>query len=170
MTSLGTVLPDISYQNYNNLPGHRYYSAPPHSPLLYQMQNIPQFTGSSAMSPSNTNLPYNIQYQNQYPSIYATGQTPSSPDFQSGMNATSQFYQCQGFIGQHQQPSSNFFVQPGQYTPRGQMYIGNTAAGQLGTRGSFTGDNRLVVQQRENDYVAGGYSGGSAVRPGSIGE
>jgi hypothetical protein len=169
MTSLGTALPDISYQNYSNLPGHRYPSAPPHSPLLYQMQNVPQFTGSSAMSPPNTNLAYNFQYQNQYPGLYASGQTPPPPNLQAGMNATSQFYQGQGLIG-HQQPGSNFFVQQGQYASQGQVYAGHTAAGQFGTRGSFTGDDRLVVQQRGNDFVAGGYSGGSAGRSGSIGE
>jgi hypothetical protein len=166
MASLATALPDMSYLNYSNVSPQRYASGPSPSQHLYHLQSMPQLNGP--INQSATNLPYNVQYQAPYQGMYVPGQSPPTVNSQSGLNIGNQFYQGQPFMGQA--PVSPYFIQPGQYGPQGQMYTANPSMGQYGSRGSFTGDNRPLPQQRSGEYQPGTLIDGMQRRPSSIGK
>jgi hypothetical protein len=168
MGPLGTALPDMSYMNYGNAPPQRYPSGPSPPAHLYQLQSMPQLGGPASMNTPATNLPYNVQYQTPYQSIYGPGQSQTSANSQSGLNIGNQFYQGQAFMGQA--PVAPYFIQPGQYALQGQMYSANSSSGQYGPRGSFTGDNRPLPQLRSGEYQTGTLIDGVQRRSSSIGE
>ncbi|KAH8792528.1 YT521-B-like domain-containing protein [Hyaloscypha finlandica] len=167
MGPLGTALPDMSYMNYGNAPPQRYPSGPSPPAHLYQLQSMPQLGGPASMNTPATNLPYNVQYQTPYQSMYGPGQSQTSANSQSGLNIGNQFYQGQAFMGQA--PVAPYFIQPGQYALQGQMYSANSSSGQYGPRGSFTGDNRPLPQQRSGEYQTGTSIEGVQRRSSSIG-
>jgi hypothetical protein len=158
MASIGNALPDLAYQSYGNVPPQRYPQGPASPGLVYQVQNIPQYTGAPNVSPSTAT--YGMQYQGQYPAMYAgnTAQHLQAPG--------AQFYHSQGFVGQPQQQGSPYLVQPNQYGPQGQMYTGSPSP--YGMRSSFSGDSRLLGQQRSNEYLGASASGPTG-RSSSIG-
>jgi hypothetical protein len=168
MGPLGTALPDMSYMNYGNASPQRYSSGPSPPAHLYQLQSMPQLGGPASMNPLATNLPYNVQYQAPYQSMYLPGQSQTSANSQSGLNIGNQFYQGQAFMGQA--PVAPYFIQPGQYAPQGQMYSANSSSGQYGPRGSSTGDNRPLPQQRSGEYQTGTLIDGVQRISSSIGE
>jgi len=170
MTSMGSSLPDISYQNYSSMPSQRYPGGTSVSQYAYQLQNVPQFASPPVINPSPTNIPYNMQYQSQYPGVYMTGQSQSPANLQAGLNTAHQYYQSQGFAGQHQQPGSQFFIQQGQYGTLGHMYPPISAAGTYSPRGAFAGDNRISPQQRSLENQGSASAGVSPGRSSSIGK
>lgn len=171
MNSLTTTLPDLSYQNYNQLQTQRFVSAPSSSGLVYQMPNVQQFPSAQALGPSgNTqyNMPYQGQFQGHFSGLYAQGHSPTPPHLHHTGSATSnQFYLNQGFMGQQQQQSSPYLMQPGQYSPQGQMYPPVPSPGQYGARNSFSEDTRFQIQ-RPNESLGLNYSGGGTGRSSSI--
>ncbi|KAG0650857.1 Splicing factor [Hyphodiscus hymeniophilus] len=160
MAALGGALPDLSYQGYGHMPPQRYPQGPASPGILYQIQNVQQYTSPPNISPSTAT--YNLPYQSQYPGVYATGN--ASPHLQHG-TAGSQFYN-QGFVSQHQQQGAPYLVQPNQYGGQNQMYAGSPT--QYGLRGSFSGDSRLAGQQRATEFLSAS-TGGSVGRSSSIG-
>jgi len=163
MNTLGNALPELSYQNYGNLPPQRFTPGSSPSTLGYQMQNVPQFAGSSPSGHSPSNMPYNYPYQPQFQATYASVHTPSPQHFQSGDGTGNQFYQTQEFMGQPQQPGSPFFVQPNQFMTQNPMYPGGGPAGQYG---GMVGQN----QQRGSHYPVAGAGVGLIGHSSSIGE
>ncbi|KAN0122353.1 YT521-B-like domain containing protein [Hyaloscypha variabilis] len=160
MGSLGTALPDMSYVNYGNASPQRYPSGPSHSAHLYQVQN-----GPVSMNPPAAHLPYNVQYQAPYQSMYVPGQNQTATNQQSGLNLGNQFYQGQAFLGHA--GAAPYFIQPGQYGAQ-QMYPAHPPMGQYGPRGSFTGDNRSLPQQRSGELQLGTSIDGIQRRSSSI--
>ena len=162
LTSLGNALPDLSYQGYGQVSPQRYSQGPASPGMLYQFQNVPQYTGAPSVSPSSAT--YNMPYPAQYQGMYGAGHPGSAQHLSPGAQASSQFYHNQGFIGQQPQQGSPYLVQPSQYGPQGQIYSGSPS--QYGMRGTFSGDSRLSGQQRSNEYLAasaGGQSGRSSL-------
>jgi hypothetical protein len=169
MNSLGSALPDLSYQSYGQLSSQRYAPGASSSNLLYQLPNTTQFVGAQGIN-SSGNSPYSMPYQGQYPGIYATGHGP--PHMQSSTSPTNQFYHNQAFQQQQQQQQQQqnppYFMQPNQYTPQGQMY--SQLQSQYGQRNNFVGDPRLQSQQRANEYLGINYASGVDGRSSSIGK
>jgi len=168
MNSLGTALPDMSYLNYSNASPQRYPSGPSPSAHVYQIQNMPQPGGLASMNPTATNLPYNVQYQAPYQAMYVPGQNQTNANQQAGLNIGNQFYQGQAFMGHP--PVAPYFIQPGQYGAQSQMYSAHPQLGQYGPRGSFTGDNRSLPQQRSGELQVGTSTDGQQRRSSSISE
>lgn len=174
MNSLAATLPDLSYQNYGTLQHQtqRFASGPSSAGGVYQFPNVQQFTGAQPLPTSGSsqnsqyNLPYQGQYQTQFPGMYTQSHTPSPPHLQQAGSPTSnQFYQSQGFMGQqHQQhqQGSQYLVQPSQYSPHGHMYPTMPSAGQYGTRHGFSGDSRFQSQPRSNELGFINSGGGTA--------
>ena len=167
MSSLNSALPDVSYQNYNQLSTQRYPPSSSASALAYQTQNIAQFGNTPTMGQPAANIPYNMPYQAQFHGIYAPGHVPSPQQLQPAAASGTQFY-GQGYAGQGQQTGPPFFIQPSQYAPQGHMYSANPAVAQYGGRGGFVTGSRVTPQQRSNEYLGGGSS--APGRPSSIGK
>jgi len=150
MSPIAAVLPDQSYQSY----GQRYPQGASHSTSVYPTPNMHPY-GPTVMSPPPTGNSYNMSYQPQFPG-YAPDQA-SSQHMPHATQINTQFYSNQGFMG-GQQPGSPYFVQPTQFSHQNQMYTGPPMATQYVTRGGFTGENRLPVQQRVGTEHAEGIS------------
>lgn len=161
MNALGNALPDLAYQSYGHVPPQRYPQGPASPGVLYQVQNVPPYTGAPSVSPSSAT--FNMQYQGQYQGMYATGNP--AQHLQPGA-AGGQFYPNQGFVGHQQQQGSPYLVQPTQYGVQSQMYTGSPS--QYGMRGSFSGETRLPGQQRATEFL-GASAAGPAGRSSSIG-
>lgn len=144
MTTLGATLPDMSYQHY----GQRFPQspgAPPH--FMYQTQ----FANQGIMSPPPTASTFNPSYQTQY-GIYPNQQMQQQHMHMATNNA--QFYVSQGYMGQpQQQAGSQYYIQPGTFGQQGQNYTGNQMGLQYPQRGSFSGDNRPLSQQRNDLFI-----------------
>jgi len=163
LTALGGALPDASYQALNSTSQRQPTG---HSPsLVYQMQGIPQYGGSQAISAHLANAPYNMPFQSQFQGIYTPNHVQSAPPLQSA-NAGSQFFQGQGYIGQPQQTNSQFYVQPSHYGPHSQIYSGESPITPYGMQSGFFGDSRHT--QRGNEYAGTGFSTGAQGSSGSI--
>lgn len=167
LAALANSLPDATYQNYNNASAQRYSSGPSGSPMMYQYQNVPQFAGQQNMGQHFQSMPYG--YQPQYQGMYAPGQAQQSHGSQSTSNNASQFYQGQGFMGQSQQMSPPFIVQPGQYGLQGQLFP-VSSSGTYGGRGTYMGDMRQPGQMRGNEFLGGPPGGVTPGRSSSIGK
>jgi hypothetical protein len=166
MASLGSALPDMSFQNYGSSLTQRYTAGQTGPQHLYQMQS-PPISSPSGMSSQTANMPYTVQYTGQYP-MYAPGQNSSGQNMGTAGVVGNQFYQDPGHMGQQQ--GSPFFAVPGQYGhgPQMQMYAGNPLPTQFGQRVAYQGDGRSTTQQRSTDSP--GTGPGGAGRSGSIGE
>jgi hypothetical protein len=164
MAAIGNALPDLAYQGYGQVSSQRYPQSPASPGVLYQLQNVPQYTGAPNISPSPAT--YNMTHPAQYQGMYGAGHAGSAQQLSSGTAAGNQFYHNQGFEGQQQQQGSPYLVQPSQYASQGQIYGGSPS--QYGMRSSFSGDSRLPGQQRPNEYLVAS-AGGSNGRSGSIG-
>jgi hypothetical protein len=165
LTSLGGALSDSSYQPLNS-PSPRKPSGQSPSPLVYQMQGMPQYAGPQAINPQLANAPYNLQYQSQFLGMYTPNQVQSAQHLQSG-TAGSQYFQGQAYMGQPQQAGSPFYVQPNPYGPQSQMYSGESPVAQYGMRSGFPGESRHP--QRGSEYPGTGFSSGAQGRSGSVG-
>ena len=165
LTSLGGALPDSTYQPLNS-PSQRQPSGQSPSPLVYQMQGMPQYAGPQSINPQLANASYNLPYQSQFLAMYTPNQVQPAQHLQSGTSG-SQFFQGQAYMGQPQQAGSPFYVQPNPYGPPSQMYSGESPVAQYGMRSGFPGDNRH--SQRGNEYPGTGFSSGSQGRSGSVG-
>jgi hypothetical protein len=164
MAALGNALPDLAYQGYGQVSSQRYPQSPASPGILYQLQNVPQYTGAPNISPSLAT--YNMTHPAQYQGMYGAGHAGSAQQLSSDTAAGNQFYHNQGFEGQQQQQGSPYLMQPSQYASQGQIYGGSPS--QYGMRSSFSGDSRLPGQQRPNEYLVAS-AGGSNGRSGSIG-
>jgi hypothetical protein len=172
MNSLGTALPDPSYQGYGYVPPQRYSQGLASPGAMYQLQNAPQYTGAlTGMNPSS--VAYNIQYRNQYLGLYVSGHTQSAEHLQTGTAPGSQYYYGQGFAGQPQQQQvSPHLMHPSQYGPPSRISAGSPP--QYGMRSSFSGDSRLSGQQRTSEHLRGspgsGLTGRSTSNGGKFGQ
>ena len=160
MNALGNALPDLAYQSYGHLQPQRYPQGPVSPGLLYQIQNVPQYTGNASITPSTA--AYNIPYQGQYQGMYGAGNP--AQHLQTGA-AGGQFYN-QGFVAQQQQQGTPYLVQPNQFGVQNQMYGGSPT--QYGMRGGFSGENRVSGQQRPPEFL-GASAGGQAGKSSGIG-
>lgn len=164
MGNIGSALPEVQYQGYNN-PTEQQHRQQGHNAPNYQMQGMPQFSGQQAQSSPVSNIPYTLPYQNQYPGMYPAHHV--TQQVQAVQNSASQFYQGQGYMGQlqpHQQIPA-YFVPPGQYGQHGaQVYHSNAV--QSGVRGTFSDGRQLSPQVNEfpGSFPRVGVSG----RPGGI--
>ncbi|CZS94402.1 uncharacterized protein RAG0_04411 [Rhynchosporium agropyri] len=167
LTSLSNALPDAAYQNYGNAATQRYVAGQSLSPLMYQYQNVPQFTNQQNMGHTFPSMPYNMAYQQQFQGMYGHGQTQRSQISQPMLSAGNQFYQGQGFVGQPHQMSPAFMVHNSQYA-QGQVYSMSSTSGPFSPRGGFNGDNRLPGQSRSGDHLNGSLVGGVPGKASSI--
>ncbi|TAQ83512.1 hypothetical protein B7494_g8153, partial [Chlorociboria aeruginascens] len=154
MGSMSSALPDPSYQGYGQPRPQRYPSSQ-QPPVLFQLQNVPQFVNQGSMNAGL--MPYNIPYQPHYQGVY----NPNHPvqHHISGVPVPSQFYQNPGFIQQSpQQPGSNFFIQTAPFNPQGQGYGGSQSPVQYAPRNSFAGEGRGSSQPRGSEYLGGATS------------
>jgi hypothetical protein len=161
MSAVGNALPDLSYQGYGQVPPQRYPQGPASPGLLYPIQNVPQYTGATSVSPASAT--YHMPYQGQYQGMY--GASNPAQHLQPG-TAGGQFYPNQGYVGQQQQQGSPYLVQPNQYGVQSQIYSGMSP--QYGMRSSFSGESRLSGQQRATEFLGASVSG-PAGRSSSIG-
>ncbi|TVY20398.1 Zinc finger CCCH domain-containing protein 45 [Lachnellula arida] len=164
LASLGGSLPDSSYQPLNSHSPRQPPGQSP-SPLLYQMQGMPQYAGPQAINPQLANASYNLPYQSQFLGMYTPNQVQSAHHHQSGTPG-SQLFQGQAYMGQPQHAGSPYYAQPNVYGPQSQMYSGESPVAQYGLRSGFLGDNRHL--QRNNEFPGTGYSSGSQGRPRSV--
>ena len=165
MVAVGNALPDLAYQGYAQVSPQRYPQGPAPPGLLYQIQNVPQYTGAQNVSSSSAT--YNMPYQGQYQTLYGATHTGSPQHLQLGPAPAGQFYHNQGFVGQPQQQGSPYPIQSNQYGSQGQMYSGSPS--QYGMRGGFSGDSRLPGQQRPYEYLSTSTTGPTG-RSSSIGK
>jgi hypothetical protein len=149
MAAIGTALPNMAFQNYSDQSAQRYATniSPTHP--MYQVQGVPHYSSLPTMNPTNTNLPYNTHLPQQYPGVFTQGQSQPS---QTGMGAGHPMYQ-------------QYYVQPGQYVPQNQVYLGasgGSMAGQYGGRGGpFPTDGQPSARQRSEYSLASSTSGPS---------
>ncbi|RDL34613.1 RNA-binding, RBD [Venustampulla echinocandica] len=161
LPGLAGALPDISHHNYGNFPQQGQIPNQSPSGLVYPMQNMTQFVGSPI--PNQPNVAYAALYQGQLQGIYPTDQTPSTQQLQPAA-AGGQNFQG-GYIAQHQQPSSQYFLQPHQYGSQDQIYSGNSTTAQDRMRNDFSRESR---QQPGSEYMRASPSSSGPARSGSI--
>ncbi|RDW64010.1 hypothetical protein BP5796_10512 [Coleophoma crateriformis] len=171
MNSLGAMLPDTPHQNYGASPNHRFQAGPTAPGMLFQRPNMPQYAGQSGMNQQG-NVPYNIQFQGQYQTVYSPQQYPSSftqhPLAMHGSNPGGQLYPAHFFVGQQQPPqsASPFFSQPTQYG-HNPVYSGNHSGVHYGVRASY--NSTAPNGQRSNEYLGSTTDVTVQGRPTSIG-
>lgn len=159
MANVGGALPDMPYQNYNNVILQR--QMPGHSPS-YPIQGMSQFPTSQASSPSM--IAYGVPYQGQYNTMYPAHHVPLSHQMQAP-TTNSQFFSGQGYSGQLQQIGSPFYLQSSQYGPQAHMF--SAASPQYASKAPYSGEVRQQTQQGVDHHLSTGASGGG--RPNSIG-
>jgi len=165
MNTMANTLLDNQYQVYRS-PAQAF--TPPSHPLQYQMQNH-GFGGPPNLSQQMHNIPYNMQYPVQYQGMYMPHHGQIISSIAPGAGTGNQYFHGQSFMGQSQQHTGLYLVQPGHYTGQTQIYSSKTPASQQPAKGAFMGNNRPSVGMQGNEYLGTPPTHTSTARSGSIG-
>ncbi|KAI9745472.1 MAG: hypothetical protein M1818_001006 [Claussenomyces sp. TS43310] len=143
MASLANALPDGGYAPANYGQQQRFSPSMPNPALMYQIQQIPQYTGQT-MSP---NPSYNVQHQGMY------GPQPSVQQaLHLGASPAQQFLPNQPFLGPPQvQQIAPYYYNQIPYSAQAHHFSSPSYQGQFTSRSNTTSEGARPDRQRSTE-------------------